>query len=1033
MLLLRIVDAIRAAVPGAADALAERLAAAPTAIDALAATRDLVAELSRLLVDPLVLVIDDAEHLDGAEGSLEMLGELIRAEVPLLHVAVSSRRSLGLRVAKPRAAGRLAELTTADLSFDAEECAALLRTRTGLDPSGTRVEEMMEATEGWPLGVALAAGVAKPGASGADPPGIASLSSAPDLRSYLSEELVESLEPELREAAMASSVVRVLTPEVRRALDLPDDFATRIERAGLLVRRIEGDDAIAYHPLLREFLLERLRGHRDDEEWRRLHAAVAPAVAESGDGIAAVEHWLEAESWAEAVAAVEREGMALLRTSPELVRRWLSLLPEESRELPTILALRAQLEWSSGDFDRAIPPLRDALDAMRKRPNASLEWIVRSILTDCLFATGEVEELEAAVEGWDQADAADAGGVAPAAAMYAAGVLAAYGRFDDSDRLANAARRHPKPELLAPFEALRLVLYDTPRGRIDEVYEGLENAVEEMERFDPLNQRFHVLGALAITLGDRGDMEEALRTWIEIRESARGVLTVLADATHAWCALLHAQAGRLAEAEAELSQHARLEMGYRAFIADLAPAWVSALRGDTAATVAAADRALASVKGGPILFRYWVGSDLVPALVAVGRRDYAMEVVIDTFAVVDERYPGPLGCFPRGRLLGLRAWLRHLEGDLTGADADLGALWEEAGDSIRYILRRDWERLEPVVWETLERGALEPKSAIDAIAGAFPEGAQLVRFLDHPVAAVRAAALAPGVRSGDPDALASVERLEDDPDPELASAASQAAKHLATSLPPLRFEALGGFTVRRGSWRAGESHWARPIAARLVRLLLVHVDRPVPEDLIFDALWPGRTASSARRSLQVTVSRARQVLDPPGAKRSAIEAGDHAYRLVLGQRDSVDADEFAAAADVALAESGEGRRKLLERARSLWGGEPLPEERYSDWATVYRERLTDRYIEVLTALVELYERAGEHSGAAAIARELVDIDPLNEGGHRALIVAYARAGRTGHALRQYLECRRALVEHLGVEPAAETSRLQARILAGEAV
>jgi hypothetical protein len=38
-----------------------------------------------------------------------------------------------------------------------------------------------------------------------------------------------------------------------------------------------------------------------------------------------------------------------------------------------------------------------------------------------------------------------------------------------------------------------------------------------------------------------------------------------------------------------------------------------------------------------------------------------------------------------------------------------------------------------------------------------------------------------------------------------------------------------------------------------------------------------------------------------------------------------------------------------------------------------------------------------------------------------------------HALRQYLECRRALVGELGIEPSAATSQLQARILAGEAI
>ena len=49
------------------------------------------------------------------------------------------------------------------------------------------------------------------------------------------------------------------------------------------------------------------------------------------------------------------------------------------------------------------------------------------------------------------------------------------------------------------------------------------------------------------------------------------------------------------------------------------------------------------------------------------------------------------------------------------------------------------------------------------------------------------------------------------------------------------------------------------------------------------------------------------------------------------------------------------------------------------------------------------------------------------------MLAYARAGRRGHALRQYLECRRALVDELGVEPSEETSVLQSRVLAGETV
>ena len=177
----------------------------------------------------------------------------------------------------------------------------------------------------------------------------------------------------------------------------------------------------------------------------------------------------------------------------------------------------------------------------------------------------------------------------------------------------------------------------------------------------------------------------------------------------------------------------------------------------------------------------------------------------------------------------------------------------------------------------------------------------------------------------------------------------------------------------------------------------------------------------------------RSVLDPPGAAESLIASADHAYRLVLGPDDTTDAAEFQAAAGRAVADASAGRPALLEHARSLWGGDPLPEERYSDWATSYREGLIDRYIAVLRALCEHYQRTGAHLDAAEAARELVDLDPLNEDGHRALMTAYARTGRRGHALRQYLECRRALVDALGIEPSEVTAQLQARILAGEAV
>ena len=149
-LLRRLVQAISEAAPGAVDLLAERLAVAQERVDARAVGEELVAELDRLLLEQLVIVLDDAEHL--GDPALAVVDDLLAARSPVLRVALATRTSLPLRIAKLRGGGTLTELGPAELAFSPEECGELLRLRgrTEMD-----AERLFTATEGWPLGVAL--------------------------------------------------------------------------------------------------------------------------------------------------------------------------------------------------------------------------------------------------------------------------------------------------------------------------------------------------------------------------------------------------------------------------------------------------------------------------------------------------------------------------------------------------------------------------------------------------------------------------------------------------------------------------------------------------------------------------------------------------------------------------------------------------------------------------------------------------------------------------------------------------------------
>jgi len=356
-----------------------------------------------------------------------------------------------------------------------------------------------------------------------------------------------------------------------------------------------------------------------------------------------------------------------------------------------------------------------------------------------------------------------------------------------------------------------------------------------------------------------------------------------------------------------------------------------------------------------------------------------------------------------------------------------------AGDQARHLVRREWPRVEGVLWTALEAGAIDPDAAVSAVAAARPGGAALGPFTRHPVAAVRRAALLAAVAAGHPDGLERIPQLAEDPDPGVAAAARSAAERLRRDPPALAIRLLGGFQVRRGGWVVDDAAWERRVAQRLVRFLLCRGEEPATEDDLFEAFWADKPTSSARRGLQVAVSAARAVLDPPGAETSRLEAAQRSYRLILRDADRIDAHDFERSAAAALAATADGRRSALAAADALWGGEPLPEERYSDWAIPWRERLVDLYAEVLAALADASAAAGDHASGARAARRLVELDPLNESSHRRLIAAYARGGRRGHALRQFLACRRALVAELGIEPGAETTDLQRRVLAGEAV
>jgi DNA-binding SARP family transcriptional activator len=551
--------------------------------------------------------------------------------------------------------------------------------------------------------------------------------------------------------------------------------------------------------------------------------------------------------------------------------------------------------------------------------------------------------------------------------------------------------------------------------------------------FDPYGRLPYAQGMYLATLRGLGEREAALE-WVDRceHESERVGLGFAVGDFRLQRASLLAQSGNLSGAEMELARVGhRAGTGWREIFEAEALAHVSLLRGDSGEAIAAAQRALDIMPPSPWFTIATV--EMSSVLFEAGAPGKARAAVERSLALIDERFPGEIGAHDRAWVLASQACLEYRTGEPDLARRSMHEAWKEAGVEAGRLVRAHWPAIKAVLWDALADGTLTAEEVLPALQDAFPGGDALVAMVEHPHPAVRREALLTALSAGHPAVIAELGKLEKDKDEQVAAAAAAARESLRTRPPSLRFELLGGFRVRRAGWELDEAAWQRPMASRVVRFLLIQPEGGVPEDVLFDAFWSDRDADSARQHLAQAVSRARKVLDLPGAEQSVIEAKERTYRLRLRERDSVDADLFVSAAGAALADRSRGRRAALEKAAALWSGEPLPEDRYAPWSFAWRERLTQTYSHVLSALVETYDASGDNHDAIRAATRLLEIDPLNERAHCQLMLAYARTGQKSQALRQFLECRKALVSDLGVEPSAETAALQARILAGDPV
>jgi LuxR family transcriptional regulator, maltose regulon positive regulatory protein len=308
------------------------------------------------IASPMVLILDDS-HVVVNRAVHEQLAFFIGRLPANLHLVLATRSDPMLPLARLRASGDLAELRTDDLRFRASEAHNLLNNVLGLDLSDADIQLLHRRTEGWAVGLNLAALSL---AGRADAAAFIKTFAGDNrhIVDYLMAEVLDGQPPHMRSFLLRTSVLGRLSGPLCDAMLQTSDSASvleKIERENLFVVPLDmSRHWYRYHQLFGELL--RIELHRSEpdvvadlhrraatwfetgvliEEALR-HLIAAGDVARSADLIAA--DWVD-----------EFNGGGL-----STISGYLDLLPEETvLQDPRLCVARAWIALSVGQLDDA--------------------------------------------------------------------------------------------------------------------------------------------------------------------------------------------------------------------------------------------------------------------------------------------------------------------------------------------------------------------------------------------------------------------------------------------------------------------------------------------------------------------------------------------------------------------------------------------------------------------------------------------------------------------------------------------------------
>ena len=196
----------------------------------------------------------------------------------------------------------------------------------------------------------------------------------------------------------------------------------------------------------------------------------------------------------------------------------------------------------------------------------------------------------------------------------------------------------------------------------------------------------------------------------------------------------------------------------------------------------------------------------------------------------------------------------------------------------------------------------------------------------------------------------------------------------------------------------------KPRHRSLLWLLSIHAGEAVHSDAILEALWPDAPEGPGRRNLQVAVSSLRHAIEPDAPRGQwdlLVREGD-AYRLAVDDHDDVDIcrfDQLLAEARVLRDEQPHEAVGRYTDALTLWRGDLIPEAGAADWIVLDRDARRLEAADAAIAAAGLHLGLGRPAAAKAVCERGLSVDRYRDALWRLLIESCEAEGdQAGAAL-----------------------------------